>query len=319
MTLLKVRFSEKKKQLITNKVEHYKQTLDYQVIKHFLPGKYSYTIVDEEEPADICIVGINHDNPNLLRSNEVNVLISTKNLESSHCESDYLNNFDLDKHPKINIFIHNHISDCIYFRNKYGNNIVKCIPTINLRCKMFKSLMYNYEKIMNCSFQDKKFCLFISNNRVNKNKTLCVQQMLKIGNVDFINQYQFKYLIKEPSTYGIELMKLFNQYKFIICFETSKKSGYISEKIFNVFCAKSIPIYDGAYNISRFINCSSYINFDSKTSQLVKMLNVNEAMYNKYIDNHKLFRYNPDYILEDFLDPYLPDDKVPNILEGWFL
>lgn len=47
MRTLKVRFSEKSKQLITNNVEEYFQLLDKQCIDIFLPDNYKYQIVSE--------------------------------------------------------------------------------------------------------------------------------------------------------------------------------------------------------------------------------------------------------------------------------
>ena len=69
--MLRVRFSEKSKQLIVSESEqaNYYELLDTQAIKIFLPDKYQYQIVDESEPANICIVGIQHTDNSLLRPN----------------------------------------------------------------------------------------------------------------------------------------------------------------------------------------------------------------------------------------------------------
>ena len=68
-------FSEKKDQLITSKVTQYFEMHDLQCITQFLPSKYSYTIVDESEEADICFCGIQHRDNDLLRDNEINIFL----------------------------------------------------------------------------------------------------------------------------------------------------------------------------------------------------------------------------------------------------
>ena len=62
--MLRVRFSEKSKQLIVteNNVQNYFELIDRQCINIFLPSHRDYIIVSENEPADICIVGIQHTN-----------------------------------------------------------------------------------------------------------------------------------------------------------------------------------------------------------------------------------------------------------------
>lgn len=67
--MLRVRFSEKSKQLIVNKhfEKNYFELIDTQAIDIFLSNKYQYVIVDENEPADICIIGIQHNDNSLLK------------------------------------------------------------------------------------------------------------------------------------------------------------------------------------------------------------------------------------------------------------
>ena len=55
-----------------------------------------------------------------------------------------------------------------------------------------------------------------------------------IDNVDNINMYSD--IIKNKSCYNsIELLNIFNKYKFILTIENSYHDGYITEKIFNCF------------------------------------------------------------------------------------
>jgi alpha(1,3/1,4) fucosyltransferase len=55
-----------------------------------------------------------------------------------------------------------------------------------------------------------------------------------------------------------------NQYKFSFCFENTKNiKGLISEKIFECFFAKTIPIYFGAPDITDFVPKDTFIDFST--------------------------------------------------------
>lgn len=78
--MFRVRFSEKENQCIVKEVKKYWQLNEDVAIRMFLPVNYTYVIVDEHEPADICIVGIQHTDNRLLRENEINVFLSVENM-----------------------------------------------------------------------------------------------------------------------------------------------------------------------------------------------------------------------------------------------
>ena len=311
---LRVRFSEKKNQLITNEVEKYFEMHDEQCIAQFLPKRFTYTIVDETEEADICFCGVQHEDNNLLRDNEINIFLSVENLGCDRTHYKFHNKFGDMGNDKIDVFIHNHFAEPFFddvITDTNGDPMLftkdypTVIPTSLFRMRFYYESIPDFENIPNCNFEDKKFCLFISKNDLNQNKTLCASALLKIGDVDFIMQKQFEYLINKPCLHGLDLIKLFNEYKFIICFENSNTPGYITEKIFNVFLAKSIPIYDGAQNITTFINPRSFIKFDERCFQKIKMLNVSKELYERVIAEHKLIRNPNDPILESYLDHHI--------------
>ncbi len=81
--------------------------------------------------------------------------------------------------------------------------------------------------------------------------------------------------------------KVLSQYKFAISYDSyHNQNGYISEKIFDLFIAKTIPIYWGASNISKYIPKECYIDKrDFKNYyHLVKYLkNMSEEEYNNRI------------------------------------
>ena len=93
--MMRVRFSEKSKQLIVseNMVKNYFELIDKQCLDIFLPSHRKYTVVDEHEPADICIVGIQHTDNTLLRENELNIFLSLENFSVGHQHYQHYNKF----------------------------------------------------------------------------------------------------------------------------------------------------------------------------------------------------------------------------------
>ena len=127
--------------------------------------------------------------------------------------------------------------------------------------------------------------------------------MSQLGPIETISQYP---QLKNVTCYNsLELLKVFNQYKFIICCENSNTNGYITEKIFNVFCSRSIPIYNGAPDISTYINNKAYIGFDSTTNeaQLLKKIRLYLSQQIYIIESSRMYKMNPNfkYRYDDYL------------------
>lgn len=84
-----------------------------------------------------------------------------------------------------------------------------------------------------------------------------------------------------------------SKYKFNICFENmGKTSWYITEKIWDSFKAKSVPIYLWADNINKYIpkNCFIDMRDFSSYNELLKFLeNMKEEDYNIYLSNINKF------------------------------
>jgi hypothetical protein len=281
--MLKVRFVEKSKQLIisSNELKKYYELIDKQCLEIFLPNNYEYEIVDENSPADICIVGIQHTNNNLLRSNELNIFLSVENFSVGRKHYQHFNKFNRYNNKSIDLYLYNDIS-------LVTNN---SIPNVLQRMKYFNKIFQNIE----IPFSNKKFCLFTSRNLLNDNKKKILNELSKIGHIDMLNKYDD--ILKNKTCYNSkELIDIYSQYKFIICFENSKTNGYITEKIFNVFLSGSIPIYDGAPNINDFINPNSFLQYDNNIINKINMLKDNEILYNKIISTKKTKDFDYDII-----------------------
>jgi len=277
---IRVRFSEKEKQCIVNKVTEYYQMLDTLCIDMFLSKKNTYVIVDESEPADICIVGIQHVDNSLLRSHEMNIFLTVENLSVGRGHYKHFNHFGRDKNPMIRYYIYNDISSPIRLTN--GS---LALPCVYYRIRHFLCGRPIDDK---CPFEKKKFCLFTSRNFMNEKKRHAIEQLTaRFGKVDFLQEYD--HLLKHRSCYeDAELLKVYNQYKFIICFENSNTNGYITEKIFNVFLSGSIPIYDGAPDVGDFINKNAFLGFDDKLEQKVRLLLNHPTLYDAIVNARKI-------------------------------
>lgn len=94
------------------------------------------------------------------------------------------------------------------------------------------------------------------------------------------------------STYQGEIddkIELLSGFKYSICFENlTDIKGYISEKIFDCFKAKCVPIYWGALDIEKYIPKDCFIDFRDfgGYEELLSFLDsIDESKYNSYIKN----------------------------------
>jgi hypothetical protein len=213
----------------------------------------------------------------------------------------------------IDIYIYNHINKII------NTNDYIAFPTIYFRMNYFINNYDYYYKHpeLNTSFKDKKFCLIINKSGINNNISLLSDKLNIIDKVDNISLYNNN--IKNKSCYNsLELLKVFNKYKFIICFENSYNDGYITEKIFNCLFAKTIPIYSGSDKITDYINTVIHIKQNENINiDLIKNINNNEELFNKYIKSSVDDIVNRDYItINDYFKQLYIDTinkKIQNI------
>lgn len=95
-------------------------------------------------------------------------------------------------------------------------------------------------------------------------------------------------------------------YKYSICFEnTSKEVDYVTEKIFDAFLAKNVPIYYGAPNIQDIIPSGCYIDYRDYGSigDLIYYLErIDEAQYNTYLDAAENFMSISGFKVEDWVN-----------------
>ena len=111
------------------------------------------------------------------------------------------------------------------------------------------SYFLTLKKIKNkVPFAKKKFALMISQHLENSNKIIIYKSLLRVGSVDSIVR--------------------------------------VGRNIMNKSC--SIPIYNGAPNINRWINPNSMVSFDESLLENVSKIKDNEELFNKMLDNRKI-------------------------------
>ena len=60
--------------------------------------------------------------------------------------------------------------------------------------------------------------------------------------------------------YLIEAIELYRSFKFVVAFENSRVSGYITEKLLTAFLAGAVPIYYGAPDVAQYFNPAAFID-----------------------------------------------------------
>jgi hypothetical protein len=273
-----------------------------QLISLFLPNYFTYKIVSPDDPADICIFSIQLEDKNLLRKNEINIMICIENCKRwSHYKhynkyGDYGNNM-------VDVYCYNHIASMV--KTKTSSVSFISIPTIYMRINYYNKIKNYYESLpsLQCPFNKRKFALVINKSNLNHDIYKLLNRLKIYGKIDNISIHNDKIL--HSSCYNsIELLEVFNQYKFIVCFENSYNDGYVTEKIFNCFLAKVVPIYCGSPIISKFFNINSFINIYPNTIEqmdlsIVKTIRDDESKFNEIINKNKM---NESYNDENYMN-----------------
>ncbi len=65
---------------------------------------------------------------------------------------------------------------------------------------------------------------------------------------------------------------LFANYKFVVCFENSIGSEYVTEKLPSAMLSSAIPVYKGAPNVSEYFNTDAFVNYEDHGSSFKKMI-----------------------------------------------
>jgi hypothetical protein len=235
-------------------------------------------------------------------NSKLNIMLCVENCSQwSHYK--HYNKYGNYGNKYISIYLYNHIDKCVITNNYIA------IPVIYLQIDYFRTYYNNIKPLVTTVYNEKKFCL-IATSITNDKKESIVNFLKSIDKCDNIKDYSN--ILKNKSCYhSEELMNIFNKYKFVFVSENSINDGYITEKIFNCFFSRTIPIYYGSNKIDYFFNKESFININSLNFEEIHIdiLNIlkNEDKYNKFISSDKTNNYDDEeYIIKikDFIKNY---------------
>lgn len=230
-----------------------------------------------------------------MNNTNINIMLCIENC-NYWTHYDHINKYGNFGNTSISIYLYNHFDRFI----KTDTYIV--IPVIYLQMDYFKTFYNNIKPTVFTPFNEKKLCLIVSikKNNYNNKLTTTLNMLKELGECHYIKDIP---ILNHKSCYhDLTLLNIINQYKFIYCFENSINDGYITEKIFNVFFGRSIPIYFGPNDKYRYFNKNSFIDietFDDNTMNQIKSLNENEQLYNDFLNNEIL---NKDFNNENYVE-----------------
>lgn len=227
--------------------------------------------------------------------NKINILLCVENCNYWKHYTHY-NKYGNYGNSKIKIYLYNHIDKLEVTENYIG------IPIIHLQINYLQKF-YNIikpTKYIQFLSEKKKFCLIATNLNADFKNNI-YNMLSKIEKCDLIDNFKDK--IKNKSCYhDVELLNLFNEYKFVFVSENSVNDGYITEKIFNCYFSRTIPIYYGSKKIDYYFNNNSFINIVDhnnldNTMILIKNILNNNELYQSYINSAII---NNSYDNEDY-------------------
>lgn len=303
---IKIKLNDRIKDYFLGNWSYYCMIDINQFICYFLIDNYNYIFIENENDVDISIWNEQLEDNLNLNENIINMIISIENLNKWTWFLHY-NNYNNYNNNKINIYLYNHI-DSIYS----DNNFI-AIPLIHFYINYFNKNNYIYPSVIT-NFNEKKFCLCINKSNLNHEIIYFIKELEKIETIDYIKDYSE--LTNKSCYNSIELINVLNKYKFILCIENSYSNGYITEKIFNCFFSKSIPIYKGSPVIENYINKDSFINFNEDnlnySFELIKNISNDENLYNNFINSKKISNLYYDENYKDILYNFI-ENKLKKI------
>jgi hypothetical protein len=177
-------------------------------------------------------------------------------------------------------------------------------PYYLLYSDSLKAIDFDYmSKGLNQETTNRNFCSFVySNNNDTSGREdffLRLNQYKKIDSGGLVlNNIGYQVLNKN---------KFLSNYKFTIAFENSISEGYTTEKIFDAFNSKTVPIYFGnplinlEFNNDSFINCHEFNNFDEVIQHIIELDNDDESYLKMLFSEKRNFGFPKLIEFEAFL------------------
>lgn len=120
-----------------------------------------------------------------------------------------------------------------------------------------------------------------------------------------------------PGSWDAKVEKI-SRYKFSLCFENSVgQPGYLSEKIFDCFCARTVPIYYGSRGNEKLLPEGAFIDwrdFKSPGKLLEFLKAMDEETHAKYVERIDGFMQSPE--IQQFSNLHLYETIFRNLTSG---
>lgn len=177
-------------------------------------------------------------------------------------------------------------------------------PLWLLHPQTIKSVLTKHKNITSQEAK-RDFCSFVVSNGGNAHG-IREKMFETLSSIDFVaSGGAFRNNIGKQVEDKYEFIK---QYKFNIAFENSKTKGYCTEKLFQAFEAKTIPIYWGWGN-EEFLNPKSFINLDDFSTideaiKYIKELNCDNKKYLEMLKEPVFLHPNIQKYYEDKLEKF---------------
>lgn len=109
----------------------------------------------------------------------------------------------------------------------------------------------------------RRFCAFIVSNEKAHLRNRFFHKLCKYKHVDSCGWRMNNCGFRAPYEGYHDFLQ---QFKFMICFENTSKSHYITEKLYNAYLGGTIPIYWGCSNAKTWFNSKAFLALDDDAS-----------------------------------------------------
>ena len=257
---MKISLSPKIKSYWITSNSYYSMQSFEKFIKYFFDDiQLDIVLEDENSKADGMIYDIQDCD---IIDRKLNIMLSVENCKAYNYYNHY-NKYGDYENKKIKVYLYNHIDK---IEKKY--NYIE-IPIIYVQMNYLKKFYNTIVPTIITHKDNKKFCLIATClDKPHKNKIY--NFLSSYGKCDLIQDYKHgRDSILNKSCYHDEnMLNIFNQYKFVFVCENSICDGYITEKIFNCFFARTIPIYYGSNKIKQYFNPNTFFHISNDLENL---------------------------------------------------
>lgn len=106
----------------------------------------------------------------------------------------------------------------------------------------------------------KKFCAFVVTNSKGDARNQMFLKLNAIKRVESSGRYMNNVGYTAPRGEDAVYFSFLNGYRFMICFENTKREWYLTEKLFHAYIGGCIPIYWGCPNVADVLNEKAFIH-----------------------------------------------------------